>query len=100
MFNLKQLIVFTLVILVWGGGSRCSIAQDSEKAHVFKSRPNGAIVQLIGSYTIIGQTPLFISHDLNGMYQIKVTKPGYESWKKQMMFYSGLENEFDIQLPP
>lgn len=67
---------------------------------VFNSRPGGAKVEIHGYHSIFGRTPLNVTHSLNGVYQIKITKEGFEDWKKQVLFAPGLNNSFNISLVP
>jgi TM2 domain-containing membrane protein YozV len=67
---------------------------------VFNSRPGGATVKIEGYHSIVGRTPFNIHHRLNGIYRIKVSKEGFEAWKKEVRFAPGLNNAFNISLVP
>jgi len=89
-----------LICLHWVIQNETLFAQPDSNQILFKSRPIGAVVELKGIHTIIGQTPLFIKHELNGPYQVRVNKSGFESWQKTVFFNPLTTRQFDISLTP
>lgn len=71
---------------------------NDQKSLTINTRPLGALVELSGDFTILAQTPFFYPNDLNGRYQVKVTKPGYESWQRTIFFKSGDTQSLSISL--
>lgn len=73
---------------------------DEQKSLTIETKPFGALVELKGDYQILAQTPFSYKNDLAGRYQVKVSKPGYESWRKTIFFKSGDTQSLNISLSP
>ncbi len=98
MSKLLNLIFFCLLVIP--GIFRLPLNAQSvdHKSLTINTNPLGALAELKGDYTILSQTPLFYINDLNGRYQVKISKPGYESWQKTMYFVSGASQSLSISL--
>jgi len=67
---------------------------------VIKSNPPGASIELVGDYTIIGQTPCHIRQEAAGRFQLKVRKTGYEARTQFVDLKYATPNIFEIRLAP
>jgi hypothetical protein len=98
----EAILLIMLVVLSLTGGFLNSplSAQSVNYPLVIKSNPTGASVELIGDYTIIGQTPCHIRQELAGRFQLRVLKTGYETRKQVVALAFDAPRVFEIQLNP
>jgi len=61
--------------------SASSIPAQNFPGVTIKSNPEGALAQLKGEYDMSAITPFSLSAGIIGDFKMKVTKPGYETWK-------------------
>ena len=64
------------------------------------SAPSHAEVALKGRYTVVGQTPLTVSHLLPGTYRITVSKSRFERFRSTRTFLSGQSYQLSVSLSP
>ena len=63
-----------------------SFAQSSVQGDLtVKSNPQGAQVTLSGEVIVSGITPARFNHLLVGEYEIRISRPGYESYKSRLL---------------
>lgn len=95
-FQSKLLLVFLLGKFIAFPGQ----AQNEAYPVVIKSNPPGASIELVGDYTIIGQTPCHIRQETAGRFQLKVRKTGYEARNQFVDLQFATPNVFEIRLAP
>ena len=79
--------------------SSLAYAQETdETGTVINSNPPGAAISLEGDYTINATTPCRLPDNLNGMYKLRASMPGYESWSGDIMIAPGKNNYFSFSL--
>ncbi len=71
--------------------------QDDQQITIVTSPP-GATVFLYGEMDLIANTPARLPLKLSGRYQAKITRPGYETWKGDLTFVPGSNNNFEIKM--
>lgn len=64
------------------------------------SAPSGAEILLSGEAIITGITPSTFRYSLSGSYRLKVSRPGYETFKSHLLIDPGKEMLVDIRLVP
>lgn len=65
---------------------------------VVNSDPPGAVVILHGPYEWSGVTPWRLYRQVSGLYQAEVRRPGYETWKGEVVLGPGGVNSLEVKL--
>lgn len=73
-------------------------AQQETGGFYLITNPAGATACLDGEYDIITNTPARLPSNLSGNYEAKISLPGYENWKGQLVFAAGMSNDIEINL--
>ena len=100
MFNNKWVWALLAVQWVWGQGWAAS-AQSNDKEHDgtrIETNPIGAVVYLKGEYRLAGRAPFVIHQPLSGVYEIKASKRGYETYAATHVFRPDLPERLQIRL--
>ncbi len=73
---------------------------DKNNLITVESKPTGALVRISGVYSFVGRTPFVVPYPLQGRYEVKATKPGYETETSYVDFLSNEESSIVIRLTP
>ncbi len=65
---------------------------------VLTTNPPGATAYFSGSYNLVVNTPAILPSNLSGTYKIRITRPGYESWKGELALLPGSANNINVDL--
>jgi hypothetical protein len=65
---------------------------------VLTTNPPGATAYFSGAYSLVVNTPAILPSNLSGTYKIRITRPGYESWKGELALLPGNSNNVNIDL--
>lgn len=92
----KYTISLALVFLAVSGSV---IAQESEIPGVtVNTDPPGALVTLSGAATLSGLSPVFFSQGIPGIYDLKVSRRGYESYHSKLVISANQSSVFSVRL--
>ncbi len=72
-------------------------AQDKDNI-ILTTRPAGATIYLNGEYEVVANAPARLPSSIAGRYNVKITRPGYETWKGILTFVPGSANNMTIDL--
>lgn len=86
-----------LVILLPVFAPQIASAQDKSEI-LITTRPSGATIYLKGEFDLVANTPAKLPMDISGKYDAKITRPGYETWRGELNFVPGSDNEINIDL--
>ncbi|MBD3384802.1 PEGA domain-containing protein [candidate division KSB1 bacterium] len=73
-----------------------SLQANYQEGFYINTRPQGATIFLEGE--IIGKSPFWFPHDMNGNYKLKAKKQGYETWVRSIDFRKGPIDSIHISL--
>jgi PEGA domain/Family of unknown function (DUF5683) len=77
-----------------------AMAQEQPKGFSVDSSPPGAEVSLIGAITLNGLTPVRFTQALEGNYQVRVKKYGYETYKSSVFLQADRDMNLTVRLSP
>jgi len=105
--KLRLLITFNALLLFlysFLGVASSTLGQESKSLAgnllTVKSKPEGAIVQLIGEYEFVGRTPFILPYPLFGKYQVKASKSGFEGINTAIHLSGEVGYTFNLYLKP
>ncbi len=93
MISKGSLAIIALIIF-----PMCLAAQDATSGFHVETNPPGAEVSLIGVITISGLTPVSFNQGLEGEYQIRIEKYGYETYKSSVFLQNGRAINLTVNL--
>ncbi|MCP4633519.1 MAG: PEGA domain-containing protein [candidate division Zixibacteria bacterium] len=97
---MKKLIGYLLLGIIILVGFNCiAYAQQSGSLDII-SKPPGAAIVLSGEVDLMAVAPCKISQDIVGSIQVKATRPGYESWRSDLILLPGQTYTLNINLKP
>ncbi|MCB9501790.1 MAG: PEGA domain-containing protein [Deferribacteres bacterium] len=77
------------------------LAQTPSEGNVkIISNPDETVVTLKGEYTLRGQTPYVVVHNLQGYYELEAKKRGYEDFTSSYVFSPTVRKKLAIRLIP
>jgi hypothetical protein len=76
----------------------CSASAQESEGILLSTNPSGATVHLFGPYDIVANAPARIPADISGRFRATVTRPGYETWKGEVSFVPGGNNDVEFML--
>ena len=85
-------------LLVLGILLLTSVGYAQETTTIINSDPPGAAISLKGEYIINATTPCRLPENLNGIYYLQASMPGYESWGGEILIVPGQNNRFSFNL--
>ena len=87
-----------VIMIIWFTLAASIAAAQNQETIRINTNPSGATVYLKGDFEYIAKTPANLPSNLAGQYKAKITRPGYESWKGNLTFVPGNQNNFNIEL--
>lgn len=95
MYTKRNLVIALILFL-----PLIASAQESPGGVTIVSNPPGAEVVLNGSLIVAGVTPVSFMQGLEGRYQIRVKKYGFETYKSSVYLQAGKSMSLTIKLKP
>lgn len=96
--NMKGRHRRTAITLALIALTQASFAQEA--GSLIESKPQGAAIVLDGEYRISATTPVTLPGNINGMFRLKASKPGYEQWNGDIVLVPGQSNHISFTLSP
>ncbi len=62
--------------------------------------PEGALVELTGVASLAGLSPVYFSQGIPGIYELKVSKTGYETYRRKVQISVDRVEQVDVRLDP
>jgi hypothetical protein len=96
----KLLLPVTLLFCLWTGPNNLLAQANADQGIQIIASPKGTVVHLHGEYSVAGSTPYILNQNLDGVYQIKARRPGYENYTAKFRFKPGVSHRISIRLTP
>lgn len=94
------LLLGFVVIIATAQAQEGSVVSPSSGKFSLYSKPSGALVYMEGEYEFIGHTPCEVPFLLQGSYQVRASKRGYENWAARVTLVAEQQNSLYIKLIP
>lgn len=101
MYNfLKMLLPITLLFSLWVAPNNSFAQTNADQGIKIIASPKGTVVRLDGEYGVAGSSPYTINQNLDGVYQIKARRPGFEDYTTKFRFKPGTNQRISIKMTP
>ncbi len=81
-----------------GAGNSGSAGTEAVPGLTVISNPQGALVELKGVASLAGLSPVFFSQGIPGIYELRVSKTGYETYKTKVQISGDRVEQVDVRL--
>jgi hypothetical protein len=65
---------------------------------ILTTNPPGATAYFYGDYNLVINTPAILPTNLEGKYKVRITRPGYETWKGELALLPGSPENINVDL--